>query len=173
MDHLLKRKFIIFDLETLSTEQTGVIVQIGAVKFTIEEGINSQFLVNIDPYSCIEFGLTVEKSTVEWWKTQPKEVRDSWKINQQTLPDSLNKFNEWVGSDNDSLIGANGIAFDCGIIRNAYEVCKIERNWKYFNEFDIRTVGLLLNMRLSSGNTHNALEDSTNQAEQFIKLFKE
>ncbi len=173
MNHLFKRKFIIFDLETLSTQQTGVIVQIGAVKFNLTDGITSKFIINIDPRSCKDYGLTVEKSTVEWWLNQPKEVRDSWKTNPKSLPDALNSFNEWIGEDSNSLIGANGIVFDCGIVRNAYEVCRIERNWKYFNEFDIRTIGILLDVKLSAGNTHNALEDALNQAENFIKLFKE
>lgn len=168
---ILKLNHISLDIETFSTHQNAVIVQIGACKFNFNDGIASKFLVNIDPNSGVKHGLHIEKSTVAWWLKQDKAVIASLRDNPQPLPDALIQLNNWIGLDNRQLIWSNGCVFDMGILRSNYEKCGIQRNWPYYNEMDFRTVSTLLDIKLSKGNTHNALEDAVNQAEQFIKLF--
>ncbi len=182
MSHLLKKTFISVDLETLSTHQNGTILSIGAVKFTIPGGLTDEFTMNISPASCKEYGLHVEKSTVQWWMTQPAEVRASWQKDPQSLPDALNGFNDWLSKNTDineirgknmTYLMANGSVFDFGLLRSAYEATGIERGWPYWAELDLRTIAIILDTRLSKGNEHTALGDAKNQAQQFIQLFKD
>lgn len=173
MKHLLEKTFVMVDLETLSTKQNGVIVQIGAVKFTVEGGLGDEFLVNIDSKSSLQYGLNVEQDTLQWWAKQPEHIRKSWQVDKQTLPNALNLFNNWLEGSEDALMMANGSVFDFGILRSSYEVTGINRPWPYWNEMDLRTIATLLNIKLSKGNDHNALGDAKNQAKQFIQLFKE
>lgn len=173
MKHLLNKEFISIDLETLSTHQNASIVSIGAVKFTINEGLKEEFTINITPKSSVDFGLHLEKSTIEFWMKQPKEISDKWKENPVSLPDALIAFNVWLGDCEKSLLLANGSVFDFGILRSSYEVTKIKRPWPYWAEIDLRTISILLDVKLSKGNYHTSLGDAKNQAQQFINLFKE
>jgi hypothetical protein len=174
--NIFKRKHIMCDLETLATYQNSVIVSIGAVRFTFENGIEDEFLVNVDPKSCVAHGLKVEKSTIEWWQKQPKEVSDLWKIDPQPLDVALNQFNEFVGSDSKQFLWSLGAVFDLGVIRSAYEATKIDRSWKYWNEMDARTVFNLLNIRndkirKNESGYHSALDDAKSQAKTLIDAF--
>jgi hypothetical protein len=175
MNHLLNKTFVSFDLETLSTKQNGVIVSIGAVFFTIEGGLTKEFSVNIDSHSSLEYNLDIELETINWWAEQPINIRRTWQVNKQSLPDALNQFNTFL-ADVDwktTFMLANGAVFDFGLIRSSYEATGIKRPWPHWVELDLRTIAVLVDTRLSKGNTHSALEDAKNQAEQFISLFNE
>ena len=173
MEHLKKKTFISVDLETLSTNQNAVILSIGAVKFTIDGGLGSEFLVNVEPsHQKIKYGLHVSNTTMEFWAKQPKEIRDSWKIDPQTLPIALITFGEWIGNMHNTLLIANGAVFDFGVLRSAYEAVGMVRPWPYWTELDLRTISVLCDIKLSKGNEHTALGDAKNQAQQFINLFK-
>lgn len=173
MDHLLKHTWVSIDIETLDTTQNSTIVAVGACLFTINNGVFDTFSVNVSPASCKTYGLTVSKDTLAWWAKQPKEVRMAWQTNQQTLPDALSQFGSWLSTCKQCKILTNGLSFDLGILRNAYEKSGIEVPWKYTNEVDLRTISLLVDSKLSIGNDHVALKDAVNQAEQFIALFKD
>ena len=179
MDNLdiFGRHHIMVDIETMSTHQNAVIVSIGAVAFTFEKGIENEFLVNVDPMSCHKLGLHIEASTVKWWSEQPKEISDLWKIAPKPLPDALNSFNDFVGENAKQWLWSHGAVFDLGVLRSAFEVCKINRKWKYWCENDSRTVFNLLGVRndkirrKQSGH-HSALDDARSQAQTFIELFQ-
>ena len=70
---------IVVDLETLSSRPNSCIISIGAVAFTLQDGITEEFLINVDPVTCKEVGLHISKETIQWWSTQSKEAIDSWK----------------------------------------------------------------------------------------------
>ena len=172
MEHLLNKTWVSVDLETLSTKQNGVIVSIGAVKFTIKDGLGDEFSVNIDSQSSLEFGLNIELESLKWWSTQPVHIRKAWQIDKEPLPDALTSFNNWLGACSKHLFLANGSVFDFGLLRSSYEATGISRPWAYWNEIDLRTIAILLDVKLSKGNSHTALGDAKNQANQFISLFK-
>lgn len=174
---IFNRKHIMFDTETFSTHQNAVIVSIGAVRFTFENGFEDEFLINVDPKSCLAIGLHVEKSTIEWWKTQPKEISNMWKVDPQPIHLALNEFNKFVGIDDKQLMWSQGSVFDCGIVRSAFEACGITRNWKHWTEMDCRTVFTLMNVRndkirKTETGHHSALGDAKSQANTLIKLLK-
>jgi len=126
--------------------------------------------------SCYDKGLHIEKSTVEWWAKQPKEVSDLWKIDPKPIEDALKHFNDFVGDNKDQWLWAQGSAFDHGVIRSAFEACGIERKWKYWNENDARTIFNLLGVRndkirAKETGHHSALDDARSQTKTLVGLF--
>jgi len=174
--NIFGRKHVMVDLETLSRQQNAAIVSIGAVSFTFEKGIDAEFLVNVDPIDCHKNGLHIQKSTIEWWAKQPKEVAALWKINPQPLKNSLEQFNEFVGTDKELFVWAQGSVFDLGILNFARSACKVECSWKFYNEMDSRSIFNLLGIRndiIRRGETgyHSALDDARSQTMTLIKAF--
>jgi hypothetical protein len=166
------------DIETLSRRQNATIVSIGACSFTFERGIEHEFLVNVDPVSCKDIGLHIEKDTVDWWMKQPKEVRDMWKSNPKPVTDALNHLNDFIGKDKNQMLWSQGSVFDFGILSSAYVACDIKRNWNYWQENDLRTIFNLLGIRNDKlrdgqGGHHSALDDARGQTETLIETFKE
>lgn len=173
MNHLLNKTFVMVDLETWSTKQNATIIQIGACEFTIGGGITREFLINVDGRTSVqEYGFNVDRSTLQWWSEQAPEVRASLNENKHHITDALTKFNEWIGPVDGKFFISNGAVFDFGILRSSYEVTGIERPWPYWVEMDLRTIATVVDVKLSKGNTHNALEDCKNQTAQFIALFQ-
>ena len=160
------------DLETYSTLPTATIIQIGACRFDFDNGITDEFLCNVDPKSCLELGCHISKDTLAWWQDKPQEIKDSLKVDRQPLPVMIERFTEWAKQYKDAYVWCNGGSFDFPIISHAYHVCNIERPWPYWKEVDLRTVSTLFDTKLSASNTHNAMEDTKNQIEKLLALFK-
>ena len=174
--NIFGREHIGYDLETLSMKPNAAIISIGAVRFTFENGIFDEFLVNVDPVSCVKLGLHIDKSTVEWWKEQPKEVSDLWKVAPNSLDVALKKFAAFVGEDKNQLIWCQGGSFDHPIITSAFRECDIGLPWKYYQEMDSRSIFTLLGVRndlirKGSKDHHSALGDANSQASTLIGLF--
>src|ERR1035437_5938474 len=110
--NIFNRQHIMLDLETMSTRANAAIVSIGAVKFTFESGMTDEFLINVDPISCHKKGLHIDPSTIEWWKTQPKEAMDAWKQNPQDIIYALEELNLFIGSTPKQLVWCQGASFD-------------------------------------------------------------
>lgn len=165
---------VMIDLETLSKKKTAAIVSIGAVKFD-DEGIHDEFYINIDPVSCKEAGLRIDKETIDWWKDQKPEAYAALKNNRESLSAALNKFSVWFGPK--SLeVWANAPTFDCVILTNAYEVLGLEPPWKYYHENCYRTIVKRFGKQKIKATDrvlhHNALDDAKVQTLNLLSLFK-
>jgi hypothetical protein len=174
---IFNKNHVMVDCETLSTHQNAVIVSIGAVKFSFEDGLKEEFLVNIDVKDSVKNGFHIEQSTVDWWKKQPLEVRQAWTKDPQPVKESIAAFNEFIGTDTKQLIWCLGAAFDFGIVRNHLERFDMKRNWAYWSECDVRTVFTLLGIRndkirKTQSGYHSALEDAKAQTLTLIDAFK-
>jgi len=175
---ILGRKHIMIDIETLSTRQNAIIIQIGACSFTFEDGIGEPFLCNVNVQSCLNVGLHFSKETYDWWMKQNEEVFKSCLTDTKPISESLSLLNEFIGKDKKTLVWAQGSVFDLGILSSAYTQANVEKSWKYYQEMDSRTVFTMLNVRNDierKGDVghHNALNDAIAQAETLIKVFKE
>lgn len=160
------------DLETMDTASTAAIVSIGAVKFD-KDGISDEFYTVIDLADCVQHGLTMSPSTVQWWINQPNKS-DTFDGNKsELLPSSLLKFSGWI-PDNARVWG-NGSEFDNVILRNAYNACSLPVPWKYYNNCCYRTLkNLAQHIKLDRrGVHHNALDDAKSQAIHLIEIAKE
>jgi len=165
---------VVVDLETLSTRPNSCIVSIGAVAFTLEDGITEEFLINIDPMSSKEKGLHIDKETIEWWASQPKEAIDSWKKDPVSLEEGLAKFKSFYGSNRWTPVWGNGSSFDITILESAFFACdyhKEEIPWMPWVIYDMRTLTNILSRKLEkTGINHNALHDSIAEAKLLIEM---
>ena len=174
------RKHVMVDIESFSRRQHAAIISIGAVRFTFENGIEDEFLVNVNPASCKEIGLDIDPDTVEWWGKQPRETRLTWQTNPTPggIVESLHALNEFVGKDKQQMLWAQGSVFDFGILSEAFAHAGIKKGWMYWSENDMRTIMSLMGIRndqirATQGGHHSAMDDARSQAETLIGIFKE
>ena len=173
---------IMVDLETMGTEVTSVILSIGAVSFDPETGgLGNTFYKEINTNSCLNAGLTVNEKTMDWWQTQPPEVRgllEQCRSSVEFLPDSLKEFGEYVQANMDPESGnvwGNGASFDNAILAHAYSKVGMELPWPFYKDRCYRTIKSLGPKVLfkRQGILHNALDDAVTQAVHMIKVMKE
>jgi DNA polymerase III epsilon subunit-like protein len=164
---------IVVDLETLSARPNSCIISIGAVAFTLQDGITEEFFINVDPLTCKEIGLHISKETVAWWASQPKEAIESWQKDPVPLKEAMQKFTEFYGNTSVPIWG-NGSSFDITILESAYFALNDEMiniPWKFWDIYDMRTLTSILGRRLEkTGINHNALHDSIAEAKLIIDM---
>ena len=166
---------IMLDLETMSSQSNGVIVSIGAVRFDLNTGKHKEtFYQNIDIQSCLDIGLDVTGSTIEWWLTQSEAARTHLLKNQINITDALNLFSEFVNKED--YIWGNSARFDCGLLQNAYNKNKQDIPWDFRKERCLRTlVSLKPSVKdtvVREGISHNALDDCYYQIKYLCAIWK-
>ena len=162
---------IMLDLETLSVRPDAAIIVIGAIKFfrkgnmlSIED--SDKFYKRITVESCKEAGLRIDEPTMEWWKSQDKNVLYEALENPDRVPlkQALKEFTEWIG--NSKCVWGNGDDFDCTILGESFSRCGMEIPWKFFLTRDCRTLFDLAGIKkadLPSGLEHHAIHDCYRQ----------
>lgn len=167
------------DIETMGTTPNSVIIQIGAVRFSMENhSIKDEFCANISPKSCKQYGLITDAKTIEFWKNQPAEVIKSVTTNQVSLVDALTQLNNFIGGyDKNNEIWANGTVFDISMLEWAYRVTGIECPWRYFQIRDLRTIISVAKFDWKNfpriGMIHNGLSDCHTQIAALKKILLE
>lgn len=161
---------VMIDLETLSTQYNATILSIGAVKFQ-DQSILDTFYVNIDPASCKQAGLHVERKTIEWWSKQNAEARKAIMKDQRSLTDALKAFRIWYGNQSLPTWG-NGAAFDLVIMTSAFRSIDTEPPWKPWEERCYRTINAIVKIPQDErqGTYHNALDDALHQTRHLMKI---
>ena len=158
------------DLETYSELPTAAIASIGAVKFDpTTRTILDEFYCTIDPISCKGYGLHFSKNTLDWWKTQPVEVRKTLRENNIDLETALLSLTEWM-SEFDKICCWN--MFDVPILIYSYHIIGSKEPWKFYNTLECRTIADVYGKKIvrDSSKHHNALEDAREQAKFIIDL---
>lgn len=142
----------IFDVETLSTSETAVILSAAAIKvdFTKEldyyDLVRSAFYVKFDAKEQItKYNRTVDKNTVNWWKTVPQEIQDSQakpSKNDVPLASGMKSLCNWFienGFDKrDSVVWTRG-DLDNTVIQHISKQLEIEPPFSVWRVRDIRT----------------------------------
>lgn len=164
---------VMIDLETMSTESNAAICSIGAVKFSIDEGILDTFYCTVDAADCKKKGLDISASTVQWWAKQPKEVLESLRKDNVPLIDALTKFSKWYGTTQYPTWGC-GSDFDNVIMENAYKAVNMSRPWNAWKNRCYRTIREVIEVSLDprDGVYHNALDDAIYQTKHLLKIFR-
>lgn len=162
-----KFEHIMIDIETLGYRSTSVIISIAATKFNLDDDNTEDFFVNLNPKGMTEKGLTIDQSTIDWWKNQKPEVL------KQSLKDSidyktaLEKFVDFCSDMQYKKFWCNGASFDFPIIENSLHVFGMSDPWKYYNLADLRTVLYIADFNTKNakriGSYHNALDDVKTQ----------
>jgi exodeoxyribonuclease VIII len=164
---------IMNDLETMSVRSNAAICSIGAVKFTLQDGIVDTFYKTIDARTCKEVGLHFDKNTIKWWSEQNTEALKELTRNCSPLQDVLESYTEWYGNKSLPTWG-NGAAFDNVVIENAYFAIDRVRPWKYWHDRCYRTVKELIVVEPDprDGIYHNALDDAVFQTKHLLKILR-
>jgi len=169
---------IVVDLETFSCRPNAVIVSIGAVKFSLTEGLKEEFFVNLDPKTSFDLGLHVSPDTINWWKMQSKEAIESWSLNPVPVRDGMLSFLNFYGPDRNTPIWGNGSSFDVSILESTIHALEFPnlRNkapWNYWDIYCMKTLTNILGHRLEkTGVNHNALHDAQAEAKLIIKMLQ-
>lgn len=174
---------VMMDLETLDTKPGAVLLSIGAVVFDYKQDLlGAEFHQIINVASSIEAGLTVSKSTEDWWATQSddakKTLNDAKAGKGQDLKEALLGFGHYLdklGEPPSKIrLWGNGSDFDNVLLIAAYDAAKLTPPWKFYNNRCYRTLkSLKPGIKLvREGTYHNALDDAKTQARHAIQLLR-
>jgi hypothetical protein len=166
---------VMLDLETLGTRPECVILTLGAVKFnpyTLDEPKDGLYL-RIDADEQIARGRTVQEDTLQWWMTQPEDVREEaigedGRVSIDDMYRQLNRF--LVGVNN---IWAQGPVFDIAILENLYRQYGWPTPWQFWQISDSRTLFKVHGDPRVKGRAghHNALADCIYQAQGVQQIY--
>lgn len=171
-------KHLMIDLETLGNGSNSVICSIGAVEFNLQTGeTGREFYEVVDIQSCINAGLRIDGSTVQWWLIQSEAARQEIAKKGTFLKTALLGLASAAQFDwNDVQVWGNGARFDLGILADAYRACGLQAPWKHYNERDVRTlVAFAPEVKKNAthaGVAHNALSDCHHQIAYCSKIFQ-
>lgn len=170
-------KLVCVDLETLGKKPSSVILSIGACLFDAK-GVDPQaFHQVIDIQSCLDVGLEVDGSTIQWWMKQSEEARSVFQAKSVPLKVALQNLATFVykkaGTYNVAMVG-NSARFDLSILENAYDKAVGKVFWNVFNELDYRTYKNIKGVPelVREGHHHNAADDAISQAKHAVAINK-
>lgn len=164
-------KDVMLDLETLSTGNNAVILQIGACYFDRITGeIGDTFCVNIDIASSIKEGFSIDADTLKWWFKQDRGAKKSVIDDGVSIQEALTMFNNFVHPE--VSIWSHS-TFDYTKLENYYFKTGITPVFSFRSSRDIRTIVDLANITDWSkypdvGIHHNALDDCLYQVNYVV-----
>jgi hypothetical protein len=152
------------DIEGLGTGPDTTILTIAAQGFDpLGAGYypDHSFYVRVTLES--QEGRSIQDGTIDWWATQPLEVREEAFSEHGRIPldqalDGLTKI-VWKAR----RVWAQGPTYDMNILEHAYKSLNKALPWQYYSVRDSRTVFGLWPGLESPPATHNALEDCRRQ----------
>lgn len=167
----------VLDLETMGKGPTAAIVAIGCAR--IEQGtITGSFYRRVSLQTSLLAGLQVDASTIEWWLQQDEAARaEIFNPGGYALEWVLVDLAAFMGCDHlhkpnpKALLWGNGSSFDNVIVGNAFDACRIERPWMFWNDRDLRTLLHLYpeaKAQPFEGTKHHALDDAMHEAKQLL-----
>lgn len=171
---------IMLDLETMSTSANAAIVSIGACA---NDG-RPDFYMRVDLESCMNAGLKVDASTIQWWMQQSDEARKALCIEAWSLEDTLVMFSAWLGATNNVSLDpiafkqvecelwAYPAQFDLTILGEAYNALGRPQPWHYRAPRCLRTAAALFPgvERVKADTEHDALSDAKAQMAWLEKI---
>lgn len=164
---------VMIDIETLGTDPGAAIVSIGAVRFSISEGITDELFVSVDIESCQQAGLDIDANTLAWWLGQSAAARDQLS-GGDGLEAALGDLRAFVGGAGE--VWANSPSFDLEILAAAYDAVGEEPPWQFWAERDYRTCRETLPTwpdHEQESVEHNAVDDARYQAECLVTALRE
>jgi len=168
------------DLETLGIKPGSAILSIGAVLFDPDKKLPKKvpekktFYQNIEIKTSLAMGLTVDQSTVDWWKKQDKKAQDILKVDKITVQKAFLNFRLFFSQNKIVYIWSHGSGFDVVLLEEGYRKIEMMFPWKCWNIRDTRTIFDLAGIRCDhkEGIHHYALDDAINQARSIQKAYK-
>lgn len=171
---------VVLDIETMGTDPYSPVIAIGAVRFRFDDmpiHPDDIFYQAIKLESAMEMGLRPSASTIKWWMAQADAAKLAVIDDPAAmdLPNALDEFTQWWGSRPDEIWG-NSSSFDCGLVKDAYKVCKKEAPWAFWRERCYRTMKSLPVAKdvefVRIGTHRNALDDALSQMTHLRAIYK-
>ena len=175
---------VMHDLETLGTKPGSIILSIGAVAFS-DKDLHDEFYVEISVLDSELYGLSTDKSTMDWWAKQSPEARATFDRCHNpdnptvlTLTDALSSYTAWLCKVSGTpkagklRLWGNGSDFDNVLLAEAYRAIGQEMPTQFWNNRCFRTLkGLkLVEEPKRQGVYHNALDDAKHQARWAVDI---
>ena len=169
------------DIETMGNRSGCAIMSIAAVQFDLETGKTGEhFYSRIDLQSCLDAGLTIQASTVEWWLIQGENARRKLLEGVNvSLSEALHNLRCWIGLNglSDAQVWGNSARFDLGILEAAYLLVPgVSVPWKFYNERDVRTlVSFAPEIKAQEpflGDKHDPVHDCYHQIKYCHKIYR-
>lgn len=131
MTQRVMHKHVMIDIETLSLRQNAVVLAVGWCSFNQAEVLQSGVFCPRPVGEQIRAGRHVSLETIEWWCSQPKDVRD---VSFRARPLNTPYFH--LECRRARFVWGDFARFDLGILRDLWG----EVPWSYRKERDARTV---------------------------------
>lgn len=151
---------IMFDLETLDTEPSSIVLSVGAVVWRTEKnteihGHPLSWQVENRFYRILEFdsqvgkGRTLSQQTLLWWMQQhPNAREEAFSTVRKPTVSALLDFMEWglnwteLGNNGETVnaFWASPVTFDMPIWESLARDYALNVPWHYRQTFDVRTV---------------------------------
>lgn len=173
---MLGHDAVMFDIETLDTERTAVVVSIGACRFNPIDKLDPAedrmaLLLDMDAQSAV--GRTISIGTLSWWMLQTDEAR-RWNFSKHNRYDvdlALRAFSAFCrGADQFWCRGTN---FDPILLEDLCRQFGAEVPWRFNQLRDVRTLDELDPGHLSYPDVvaHKPLDDCMAQIAQVQAVF--
>lgn len=166
---------LMFDMETLDTKPSAIILSLGAVKFDPTDFNNKyempSLYLRFDIDNQSQLGRTIGESTLDWWKKQSPEIQETaFSDNDRTsLLDAVEKFHQFAW--NCDRIWSQG-SFDVNIMEDLYRMIGRTTPWNYWQIRDSRTLFDFIDGNIDRSKHHDALEDAREQARAVQRSLK-
>jgi hypothetical protein len=179
---------IMFDIETLDTKRTSVVLTVGYAIFG-KERIVASGQVHFNTQLQLDMGRTVSADTLFWWFKQIAKAPQLIKPFTQSTPNDHTQYMYWLHdllgkTSQDEQTGpeisevwANGPNFDLAILKDLFYGFQYAPScpWAYWQERDYRTfikqaqlAGIVLPERPADLPLHDAESDARWQAEMVL-----
>jgi hypothetical protein len=164
------------DIETLGRDHGAIPISVGAVTFTVADGVDEELYIEIDPEDCQERGLTADVSTFIWWiETDAEEAADVVP-GGEPLDTALKQLTMFYQRHGCSTIWAKSPIFDVSIIEHCYGVCGMKHPWRFYETRDVRTIlnrsAAVKEEHGEDEQKHNAVDDARVQAQAVAKTLE-
>lgn len=138
-------KHLMLDIESFGNHTTGAIVSVAAQFFCTKTETLGPFVdLRFDLDSCLSYGLTVNRSCLEWWLTQSEHARksviDGFKYD---LPTGLHLLSTFIKENRKSKFNLWSHTFDTTLLNHAYEKTGERMAWHFRECRDIRTLHMV------------------------------
>jgi len=172
---------VMIDLETWGTGPTAAVSTVGArmapvvvdrqdliTRQVLRQTLDARFHQAITLESALLAGMETDADTVDWWRKQSAEARESL-LNQRRLPLAvvLENLRQWLPPGHDYLIWGNGAAADPVWLESAYRLAGLACPWNHWQVRCYRTLRAQLKGVVQeeefTGMRHHALADAVHQ----------
>lgn len=172
------QQHLMFDIETLDTKPTAIVLSIGAVLFT-EEGIKEKFYINLSMKEQLEKGRSLSESTFYWWMNQSQEASSALTKDVFAVRSGLGQLMHWMKHTCQIdmkyvKVWGNGATFDNVIMRDlltSYGYSE-EFLWRFYNDRCFRTYVAEHNIeKVKPTVAHDALADAEAQTQTLLNFW--